>query len=148
MSFMGPCSSGYNTWTQHQQYDAERIRCCQQGYLMMQFQINASKWCPNHFCNVLCLLYFQQTLTVSTETLYSPHPHPGHLPITHSHSQHTVDPDNLYLLRFPCAYDSWSTSGLTNFLVNCILKVSKSQLTKKFFNLFRGEKMEYFLSSQ
>lgn len=54
---------------------------------MMQFQINASKWCPNHFCNALCLLYFQQTLTVSTETLYSPHPRPGHLPITHSHSQ-------------------------------------------------------------
>ena len=37
---------------------------------------------------------------------------------------------------------------LTNFLVNCLLKVSKRQLTKKFVNLFRGEKMEYFLSSQ
>ena len=53
----------------------------------MQFQINASKWCPSHFWQSPMSLIVSATLTVSTETLYSPHPGPGHLPITHSHSQ-------------------------------------------------------------
>ena len=55
---------------------------------------------------VLCLLYFQPTLTVNTETLSSPQPGPSHLPITQPTKDHTEDPGKLYLLRVPCVYDS------------------------------------------
>jgi len=83
-------------------------------------------------------LIVSATLTVSTETLYSPHPGPGHLPITHSHSQQKTT----WWIQI-----SYTCSGSP---VHMILEVPQDliaferQLTKKSVNFCRGEKNGIF----
>lgn len=67
---------------------------------------------------VLCPLYLQQTLIMSAETFYSLHPGPEHLPATltvPTNKDHTMDPDNLYLLRLLNIFDSLRISGVQRF---------------------------------